>query len=66
MDLISRRTRAVSVSAVSFHQLDDAVTEGWLRESCPRTHLPGDEEDRKREIAEFFVLDEPFGCSKHR
>ena len=66
MDPTSRRARAVSVCAVSFHQLDDAVTERWLTESCPGTHLLGDEEDRKRGIAELFVLDEPLVCSKHR
>ena len=33
MDLTSRRSRAVSISAVSFHQLDDAVKERWLKES---------------------------------
>jgi hypothetical protein len=59
MDLTSRRSRAVSISAVSFHQLDDAVTERWLRESCPGTHLLGDEEDRKSKIAELLVFDEP-------
>lgn len=66
MDLAWRRARAVSISAVSFHQLDDAVTERWITESCPGTHLPGDEEDRKKKIAELFVLDEPGVCSKHR
>ena len=65
MDLTSRRNLAVSISAVSFHQLDDAVTERWLRESCPGTHLPGDEEDRKSKIAELFVSDEPIVRSKH-
>jgi hypothetical protein len=66
MDLTSGRSRAVSISAVSFHQLDDAVTERWLRESCPGTRQLGDEEDRKRKIAELFVSDEPLVCSKHR
>jgi hypothetical protein len=59
MDLTSRRSGAVSISAVSFHELDDAVTERWLRESCPGTHLLGDEEDRKSKIAELLVFDEP-------
>lgn len=58
MDLTSRRSRAVSISAVSFHQLDETVAERWLRESCPATHLVGDEEDRKRKIAELLVFDE--------
>jgi hypothetical protein len=58
IDVVSRRSRAVSISAVSFHQLDDAVTERWLRECCPGTHLPGDEEDRKSKIAELLVCDE--------
>ncbi len=66
MDLISRRSRAVSISAVSFHHLDDAVTERWLGESCPGARLLGDEEDRKRKIAELFVLDESVDRSKHR
>jgi hypothetical protein len=66
MDLSSRRSRAVSISAVSFHQLDDAVTERWLRESCPGKHLQSDEEDRKSKIAELLVFDEPSVCSKHR
>jgi len=57
---------AVSIFAVSFHQLDDAVTKRWLGESCASTRLLGDEEDRKRKIAELFVSDEPLVCSKHR
>jgi hypothetical protein len=64
MDLTSRRSRAVAISAVSFHQLDDAVTERWLRESCPGTHLLGDEEDRGNKIAELLVFDEPLVGSK--
>jgi len=59
----SRRARAVSVSAVSFHQLDDAATERWLTESCHGKQLLGDEQ---RKIAELLVLDEPLVCSKHR
>jgi hypothetical protein len=66
IDLTSRRARAVSISAVSFHQLDDAVTERWLTESCPGAHLPRDEEDRKNKIAELFVSDDPLVCSKPR
>jgi hypothetical protein len=31
IDLTSRRGRAVSISAVSFHQLDEAVMERWLK-----------------------------------
>jgi hypothetical protein len=59
IDLTSHRSRAVSISAVSFHQLDDAVTERWMREACPGTHPPSDDEDRKKKIAEFLVSDDP-------
>jgi hypothetical protein len=58
MDPTSRRSHAVSISVVTFHQLDDAVRERWLRESCPGTHLEGDEEDRKRKT-ELLVFDDP-------
>jgi hypothetical protein len=58
IDETSHRARAVSISAVSFHQLDDSVTDRWLTQSCPGTHLVGDEEDRKRKIAELFVVDD--------
>jgi hypothetical protein len=64
--LTSHRSRAVSISAVSFHQLNDAVTERWLRESCSGTHLPGDEEERKSKIAELLVFDEPSVRSKQK
>jgi len=58
-DLISRRTRAVFVSAVSFHQLDDNVTDRWVRETCPGTHSPRDDWDRKRIIAELLFSKNP-------
>ena len=58
MDLTARRSHAVSIAAVSFHQLEDSVTDRWLTQSCPGTHLVGDEEDRRRKIAELFVVDD--------
>src|SRR5258708_7565858 len=64
MDLASRRARAVSISAVSFHQLDDNVTDRWVRETCPGTHSPRDDGDRKRIIAELLVSEEPRGRLK--
>jgi hypothetical protein len=63
-DLTSHRTRAVFVSAVSFHQLDDNVTDRWVRETCPGTHSPRDDGDRKRIIAELLVSEEPRGRLK--
>ena len=47
---------AVFVSAISFHQLSDEVTERWLGESCPGRRLSSDEEDRSKRIAELKVL----------
>jgi hypothetical protein len=58
-DLTSRRSRAVCVCAISFYQLDEIVTERWLREACPGTHLLSDDDDRKKKIAEFLVSDDP-------
>jgi hypothetical protein len=58
-DLTSRRSRAVYVSAISFYQLDETVTERWLKEVCPGTHLLSDEADRKKKVAEFLVLNDP-------
>jgi hypothetical protein len=65
-DLTSRRSRAAFVGAASFYQLDDIVTERWLREFCPRTRLPDDDEDRKRIIVELFVSEEPGDRLKSR
>jgi hypothetical protein len=60
-DLTSRRSRAAFGGAASFYQLDDTVTERWLREFCPGTHLLDDDEDRKRIIAELFLFSEEPG-----
>jgi hypothetical protein len=65
-DLTSRRSRAAFVSAASFYQLDDIVTERWLREICPRTRLLEDDEDRKRIVVELFVSEEPGDRLKSR
>jgi len=35
------------------------VTANWGRELCPEQHLLGDDEDRKRRIAELFIFDKP-------
>jgi hypothetical protein len=56
---------AVFVSAISFHRLDDEVTERWLKELCLGQRRPGDDEDRKRKIAEFPVFKAP-GASVQR
>jgi len=47
---------AVFVSAISFHQLSDAVTTRWLSDACPGRRLSSDEEDRSKRIAELKVL----------
>jgi hypothetical protein len=65
-DVTSRQSRAALVGATSFYQLDDIVTERWLRESCPKTHLLDDDEDRKRIIVELFVSEEPGDRLKSR
>jgi len=57
-DQSSGGIHAVFVSGISFHLLDAAVTAGWVTESCPGKHLPSDDEDRKRSIAELFVSEE--------
>src|SRR6266481_9954111 len=44
---------AVFVSAISFHQLSDAVTTRWLSDACPGRRLSSDEEDRSKRIAEL-------------
>jgi hypothetical protein len=65
-DLTSRRSRAAFVGAASFYQLDDIVTERWLREICPGTRLLEDDEDRKRIVVELFVSEEPGDRLKSR
>src|SRR5262245_9886724 len=59
VDPVSARSHAVFVSGISFHLLDAAVPAKWVTESCPGEHLPNDDEDRKKSIAELFVSDEP-------
>jgi hypothetical protein len=54
-DPSSGSTYAVFVSAMSFHRLEDEVTERWLKESCPGKRLPSDEADRKKKVAELHV-----------
>ena len=49
---------AVFVSAISFHQLSDAVTMRWLSDACPGRRLSSDEEDRRRRIAELKVVND--------
>jgi hypothetical protein len=49
---------AVFVSAISFHQLSDAVTTRWLSDACPGRRLSSDEEDRRRRIVELKVVDD--------
>lgn len=63
-DVTSRRSLAVFVSAVSFYQLENTVTDRWMREACPGTHSLIDDEDRKKRIAEFLVSEEPSGHLK--
>lgn len=54
----SSQTRyAVYPSAVSFYRLADDVTELWLKEPCPGKHLPSDDVDRQRRVAELVVSD---------
>jgi hypothetical protein len=40
------------------------VTERWLRDPCPGTHLLSDSEDRQKITVELFVSAEPRGGSK--
>lgn len=60
-DPTSGNTYAVVVSAMSFHQLEDEVTTRWVRELCHGQHVPGDETDRNRKIAELTVSGTPNG-----
>jgi hypothetical protein len=57
--LSSGRRYAVGVSILSFHQLDDEVSQRWLRQQCPSTRLSDDDEDRKRRVAELAVFSIP-------
>jgi hypothetical protein len=54
-DVLSGSSYAVLVSAISFHRLEDEITEQWLRELCLGKRLPSDDEDRNREIAKLPV-----------
>jgi len=58
-DPLSGSRYAVFVSAISFHRLDDEVSERWLREMCFGRRLPSDDEDRTRRVAEIPVLEAP-------
>ena len=55
---------AVYVSIVSFFRLDDKVTARWLSEACPGKHLPDDNNDRMRQIAEIRVSQGKSATSK--
>ena len=57
IDVNSGMSYAVFASAISFYQLDDEVTERWIRETCVGRRSAGDLEDRKRKTAEIFVYD---------
>jgi hypothetical protein len=59
VDPSSNSSYAVFVSAVSFDQLSDEVTQRWLREPCPRKRLSPDDEDRNKIIAALPVSDTP-------
>jgi hypothetical protein len=54
-DLSSGDRYAVFASAISFHRLENEITNRWLREPCTGSRLPRDDEDRTRKIAEFPV-----------
>jgi hypothetical protein len=56
---ISNNGLAVFVSAISFHQLNDAITTRWLSDDCPGRQLFSDEEDRRRRSAELKVVNDP-------
>jgi hypothetical protein len=55
IDPSSGSTYAVLVSSMSFHRLEDEVTERWLKELCPGERLPSDDADRGRKVAELHV-----------
>jgi hypothetical protein len=54
-DLSSGHRYAMFVSAMSFHRLEDDVTNRWPKEPCFGKRLLNDEADRKRRIAELTV-----------
>ena len=56
-DVNSGMSYAVFVSAISFYQLDDEVTERWIRETCVGSRRPADVDDRKRKTVEIFVYE---------
>ena len=56
-DPSSNSSYAVFVSAISFDQLSDEVTNRWLGEPCPGGRLPSDDEDRTKIIAALRVSD---------
>jgi hypothetical protein len=58
-DPSSNITLAVFVSAISFDQLSDEVTERWLTEPCPDKRLSLDDEDRNKIVAALRVSDTP-------
>jgi hypothetical protein len=58
-DSSSNITHAVFVSAISFDQLMDEVTDRWLSEPCPGRRLSPDDEDRNKIIAALPVSDTP-------
>jgi hypothetical protein len=62
---VQAHSRAVFVSALSFHLLDAAVTAHWGTEPCPSEHLPKDYEDRKKSMAELFVSGEHERAVRH-
>jgi hypothetical protein len=57
-DTSSNTDLAVFVSVVSFYQLNDEVTTRWLRDVCPGMRLSSDEEDRRKRIAQFKVVND--------
>jgi hypothetical protein len=68
-DTSSNSCYAVLVSAISFDQLSDDVTERWLSEPCPGKRLRLDDEDRSKVIAALRVSDTPMAppsSSKHK
>jgi hypothetical protein len=46
-DLWSNERYAAHAAIFHFDRLQEEVTDRWLREPCPGTHLPSDDNDRK-------------------
>jgi hypothetical protein len=65
-DTSSNSSYAVFVSAISFDQLSDEVTERWLSEPCPGKRLSLDDEDRSKIIAALRVSDTPTAPASSR